>query len=253
MPAPRRSAAARWPAVICSQVSGISYRAGRPTVGRMPEFLAETYAPCDAPGTATPRAGDLTLAAEQASRPGAQVRFLCAVVVPGEETCFWLYQAPSVGMVRVAMTRAGLRPERITQAVTVRPPRVRQGRRNQLTGQGLPTTPSPEIAGTSSRSVRRDSPTAPGTRPHRDVSDDPHSPSEATPHPQDKQAVTGQAPSWLPNANHPPIPSGARRCQQSSDHRGPARTARPAAIRPGRRALWITALYRRPRPSCDQA
>jgi hypothetical protein len=82
----------------------------------MPEFLAETYAP----GTAALRADDLALAAEQVSRPGAPVRFLGAVVVPEEETCFCLYEAPSAGAVRAAMTRARLQPERITQAVTIR-------------------------------------------------------------------------------------------------------------------------------------
>src|SRR5215467_7355952 len=89
----------------------------------MPEFLAETYAPRDGPGGAAPRAGDLARAAGQASGPGAPVRFLGAIAVPGEETCFWLYQAPTADAVRAAMIAAGLRPERITPAVTIRPPR----------------------------------------------------------------------------------------------------------------------------------
>jgi hypothetical protein len=88
----------------------------------MPDFLAETYAPR---GDPTPRAGDLALAAGQASRPGAQVRFLGAVIVPDEETCFWLYQAPSAAAVCAAMCRARLRPLRITPAVPVRPPPAR--------------------------------------------------------------------------------------------------------------------------------
>jgi len=87
----------------------------------MPEFLAETYTPRDAAGTAVPGAGDLARAAAQASRPGAPVRFLGAVLVPHEETCFWLYQAPSADAVRAAMTSARLRPERITPAVSIRP------------------------------------------------------------------------------------------------------------------------------------
>jgi hypothetical protein len=89
----------------------------------MPEFVAETYTPPEGPGTAAPRAGDLARAAAQASQPGAPVRFLGAIIVPGEETGFWLYQAPSADAVRAAMTAAGLRPERITPAVTLRPPR----------------------------------------------------------------------------------------------------------------------------------
>jgi hypothetical protein len=97
----------------------------------MPEFLAETYAPRDPPGTGTAarRAAQAALAADHTSRPGAQVRLLGAIVVPKEETCFYLYQAPSAGAVRAAVTRAGLRPDRITQAAWIRPPRRTPGRR----------------------------------------------------------------------------------------------------------------------------
>ena len=83
----------------------------------MPEFLAVTYAPCDAPGAA-----EIALATGQASQHEAPVRFLGAILVPDEETCFWLYQALSASAVRAAMTLAGLRPERITPAVSIRPP-----------------------------------------------------------------------------------------------------------------------------------
>jgi hypothetical protein len=88
----------------------------------MPEFLAETYAPRGNGGTPAPSAADLARAAGQASGPQGPVRFLGAVAVPEEETCFWLYQAPSAAAVRAAMTAAGLRPERITPAAPIRPP-----------------------------------------------------------------------------------------------------------------------------------
>jgi hypothetical protein len=87
----------------------------------MPDFLAETYAPRGAPGTAAPTDADVAPAG-QASQDGGGVRFLGAILVPEEETCFWLYQAPSAAAVRAAMTAAGLRPERLTPAVPVRPP-----------------------------------------------------------------------------------------------------------------------------------
>jgi hypothetical protein len=93
----------------------------------MPEFLAETYTPREGPGGAAARAGDIARAAGQVSQPGAPVRFLGAVIVPGEETGFWLYQAPTAATVREAMARAGLRPERITPAVTLPPPHARPG------------------------------------------------------------------------------------------------------------------------------
>jgi len=101
----------------------------------MPEFLAETYTPRLA---AAPCAGDVARADAQASGPQAPVQFLGAVAVPEEETCFWLYQAPTTAAVCAAMTAAGLRPERIMQAVALRPP-----------------TPTPGAAGT------------PASRPHR--------------------------------------------------------------------------------------
>src|SRR5215469_12964919 len=88
----------------------------------MPEFLAETYTPRGGLGAAAPRAADLALAAGQASGHGAPVRLLGAIAVPDDETCFYLYQAPSAGAVRAAMTRAGLRPDRISPAVSIRPP-----------------------------------------------------------------------------------------------------------------------------------
>ena len=72
-------------------------------------------------------AGQAARAVGQASRPGAPVCFLGAIAVPEEETCFWLYQAPSADAVRAAMTAAGLRPERITKAVSVGPRRARPG------------------------------------------------------------------------------------------------------------------------------
>ena len=121
----------------------------------MPEFLAETYAPRDPPGTDTAarRAAQAALAADQTSRPGAPVRLLGAIVVPEEETCFYLYQAPSAGAVRAAVTRAGLRPDRITRAAWIRPPRRTPGRRRApgrtatSPGPGTTTPPQPPAAG----------------------------------------------------------------------------------------------------------
>jgi hypothetical protein len=97
----------------------------------MPEFLAETYTPRLSPGTPAPSVADVARAAEQASQPGAPVCFLRAIVVPEEETCFWLYQAPSAAAVRAAMTQARLRPERITEAVSIRPPDPAAGTASQ--------------------------------------------------------------------------------------------------------------------------
>ena len=85
----------------------------------MPEFLAETYAPRDAPGAAVSRADPLAAAAGQPSQPGVSVRFAGAIVIPDDETCLCLYQAPSAAAVREAMTRARLQPARVTQAMSI--------------------------------------------------------------------------------------------------------------------------------------
>ena len=88
----------------------------------MPEFLAETHTFLLAPGVPALCAADVARAAAHAAGPGASACFLGAIAVPEEEACFWLYQAPTAHAVRAAMTAAGLRPERITEAVALRPP-----------------------------------------------------------------------------------------------------------------------------------
>jgi hypothetical protein len=118
----------------------------------MPEFLAETYAPRGAPGTAAPRPAQVAAAAGHASQPGAPVRLLAAIGVPEEETCFWLYQAPSAAAVRTTMTLARLRPQRITTAISIRPPRARPG-------------PAPGLRGPRSGPPHHTGPPAPGTGP----------------------------------------------------------------------------------------
>ena len=84
----------------------------------MPEFLVETYAARDAVNITT-LAADIALAAAQVSEQGAPVRILHTIFVPEDETCFYLYQAPSADAVLEAMTRARLQPERITQATSI--------------------------------------------------------------------------------------------------------------------------------------
>jgi Protein of unknown function (DUF4242) len=91
----------------------------------MPEFLVELYVPrADAAniGTGAERARH---AAEELSRQGTTIRYLRAIFVPDDETCFHLYKASSVEVVREVGSRAGLRFERISEAVAE--PRKGQG------------------------------------------------------------------------------------------------------------------------------
>jgi len=97
----------------------------RPTVGPLARPGIRKPGIFDQRPRGARRCADIALAAGQASQRGGAVRFLGAILIPDEETCFWRYQAPSAGVVRLAMIRARLRPGRITPAVPVRPPEAR--------------------------------------------------------------------------------------------------------------------------------
>jgi hypothetical protein len=78
-------------------------------------FLVETY---------TPAATDLAeieararRAATELERAGTPVRYLRSIFVPGDETCFHLFEASSAEIVRETSERAGLSPQRIVEAV----------------------------------------------------------------------------------------------------------------------------------------
>jgi len=57
-------------------------------------------------------------ATEQLAREGTAVRFVRAVFVPEDDTCFHLYEAASVHDVRSAMRRAELPVERVSVALS---------------------------------------------------------------------------------------------------------------------------------------
>jgi len=103
----------------------------------MPEFLAETHTFLIAPGIPALCAADVARAAVHATGSGASAWFLGAVAIPEEEACFWLYKAPTAHAVRAAMTAAGLRPERITEAMAIRSPAPAPAR------SGTPTSRPP--------------------------------------------------------------------------------------------------------------
>jgi hypothetical protein len=82
------------------------------------EFLVEAYVPRAAAVADAPGVEQASLAAEELTREGHPVRLVRSIFVPGEETCFYLYQALSVDAVREAASRAGLRFERVSEAVS---------------------------------------------------------------------------------------------------------------------------------------
>ena len=137
----------------------------RPTVGPLARPGIRKPGIFDQRPRGARRSADIALAAGQASQHGAPVRFLGAILVADEETCFWLYQAPSAGAVRAAMTRALLRPERIAPAVPVRPPEARPDPAPRTGSTTRAPAPSPDPASTSPHQPHHTSPPAPGTGP----------------------------------------------------------------------------------------
>jgi Protein of unknown function (DUF4242) len=79
-------------------------------------YLAEFYLPGGASlagVVARARTG-----AQEAARAGTDVRFVRAIFVPRDESCFALYQAESVQAVTVAGALAGLVFDRVAEALT---------------------------------------------------------------------------------------------------------------------------------------
>ena len=81
----------------------------------MAEFLVELYV-SRADAAALERAErQARRAAEELLRGGMPIRYLRAIFVPDDETCFLLYEAASAEAVREAMKRAALPADRILE------------------------------------------------------------------------------------------------------------------------------------------
>ena len=83
----------------------------------MPRYLAELYLAQAGPGDLEQAAARARMAAEEMSRDGIQVLYLRSIFVPGDETWFLLYEAPSAAAVVEAGARAGISIERVADAV----------------------------------------------------------------------------------------------------------------------------------------
>ena len=84
----------------------------------MPEFLVELYVSRAEAASTGPCAEQARRAAQELSNQGTSVRYLRSIFVPDDETCFHLYKASSAAAVREVASRAGLRFERISEAIT---------------------------------------------------------------------------------------------------------------------------------------
>lgn len=80
----------------------------------MPSFLVEVYTPAGSSVAETERRA--AEAADQLSGEGTPVRYLRAIFVPADATCFYLFEAPSATLAGEASRRASIEFERIVEA-----------------------------------------------------------------------------------------------------------------------------------------
>jgi hypothetical protein len=58
-------------------------------------------------------------AAEELSRAGTPVVYTCSIFLPDDETCFHIFEAPSLEAIQETCARLGLTFERIAEATSV--------------------------------------------------------------------------------------------------------------------------------------
>ena len=83
----------------------------------MAEFLAELYLSHADAGGAREAAARARAAADELARDGCSLRFVRTTFVPGDETCFVVFEADAAETVAEAGRRAGLAFERIVPAI----------------------------------------------------------------------------------------------------------------------------------------
>lgn len=83
----------------------------------MAEYLVELYVWRGDPKAVESGAERARAAAEELTEQDTPVRYVRAIFVPADETCFFLYEADSAEAVREAAARPGLGSERVTEAL----------------------------------------------------------------------------------------------------------------------------------------
>jgi hypothetical protein len=84
----------------------------------MAEYLVELYVAQGDHLLARQHAERVERATAELTQEGWSVRCLRSIFVPEDETCFLLYEAPSVEVVEEAVRRAGLRHQHISAATS---------------------------------------------------------------------------------------------------------------------------------------
>lgn len=83
----------------------------------MAEFLVELYVSRTDPEAVARDAERARAASAELTREGTPVRFLRSIFVPEDETCFFLFEAGAVDVVREAARRAALTFEHVAETL----------------------------------------------------------------------------------------------------------------------------------------
>jgi hypothetical protein len=86
----------------------------------VPSYLVETYLARGNAQERLDRERRARSAAAELTRERTRVRFDRAIHIPEDETCFYVFDAPSVRAATFAAERAGLDPLRVVEAVSSR-------------------------------------------------------------------------------------------------------------------------------------
>ena len=84
----------------------------------MPSYLIETFLPRGGAGERTARERRARSAAEELTRKGTRVRLEHTIHVPEDETCFFVFDAPSSRDAALAAELAKLAPLRVVEAIS---------------------------------------------------------------------------------------------------------------------------------------
>jgi len=83
----------------------------------VPRYLVETYVPRSHAREVRAAGRDVRAAAEELAREGTSVRYVRTTFLPGDETCFHVFEATSGEAVAEVFRRAGIGSGRIVPAV----------------------------------------------------------------------------------------------------------------------------------------
>jgi hypothetical protein len=97
----------------------------------MHEYLVEVYVPRNGAAGVHQAAARARETAQQLCGEGMAVRYVRAIFVPEDETCFHVFEATSPEAVRAASERAEFPAQRIVQAVGTQPDGIESERRMQ--------------------------------------------------------------------------------------------------------------------------